>query len=46
MCEGTNDANCVYGGQKDNRERQGRRRNPGAAPCQAVWLYPGAQCSV
>jgi hypothetical protein len=21
MCEGTNDANCVYGGQKDNRER-------------------------
>jgi hypothetical protein len=21
MCEGTNDANCVYGGQKENRER-------------------------
>jgi hypothetical protein len=21
MCEGTNDPNCVYGGQKDNRER-------------------------
>lgn len=21
MCEGTNDANCVYGAQKDNRER-------------------------
>jgi len=21
MCEGTNDANCVYGGQHDNRER-------------------------
>ena len=21
MCEGTNDANCVYGGQRDNRER-------------------------
>lgn len=21
MCEGTNDANCVYGSQKDNRER-------------------------
>jgi hypothetical protein len=21
MCEGTNDANCVYGGQKDSRER-------------------------
>jgi hypothetical protein len=21
MCDGTNDANCVYGGQKDNRER-------------------------
>lgn len=21
MCEGTTDANCVYGGQKDNRER-------------------------
>ena len=21
MCEGTNSANCVYGGQQDNRER-------------------------
>ena len=21
MCEGTNDANCVYGAQRDNRER-------------------------
>jgi hypothetical protein len=21
MCEGTNDANCVYGAQHDNRER-------------------------
>jgi len=21
MCDGTNDANCVYGGQRDNRER-------------------------
>ncbi len=21
MCEDSNDANCVYGGQKDNRER-------------------------
>jgi hypothetical protein len=21
MCEGTNDPNCVYGAQRDNRER-------------------------